>query len=66
MDPIDNRIVAFAGDIRVQGPTPNIIVLFSKEELRQCSTCRYRWHRHRRIIGVSLRQCRIESNDGNN
>ena len=30
-DPIANRIVAFAGDIRAQGPTPNVVV-FDEEE----------------------------------
>ena len=30
-DPIANRIVAFVGDIREQGPTPNVVV-FDKEE----------------------------------
>jgi len=30
-DPIANKIVAFAGDIRAQGPTPNVIV-FDEEE----------------------------------
>ena len=42
-DMIANQIVAFEGDIRPQGPTPNVVVFNKAEDtLSSGSTCR--WH----------------------